>query len=81
MIRFGYPLTLATNQRVHFMNDVIKYLIDHFMLKHVSSTTYYPQRTRQANSSNKFIINIIIKLINENKSGCNEHLLTIFFHM
>jgi hypothetical protein len=36
------PLTIVTNQGVHFINDVIKYLIDHFLMKHVSSTTYYP---------------------------------------
>jgi len=43
LIIFGYPLTIVTYQRVHFINDVIKYLTDHFMLKHVNSTTYYPQ--------------------------------------
>jgi hypothetical protein len=42
LIRFGYPLTLVTNQGVHFINDVIKYFTNHFLLKHVSSTTYYP---------------------------------------
>jgi hypothetical protein len=52
LIGFGCPLTLATNQGVHFINDVIKYLIDHFMLKHVSSTTYYPQGTGQTYSTN-----------------------------
>jgi hypothetical protein len=39
---FGCPLTIIIDQGVHFINDAIKYLIDHFMLKHVSSTTYYP---------------------------------------
>jgi hypothetical protein len=38
---FGCPLTIVTNQGVHFINDDIKYLTDHFLLKHVSSTTYY----------------------------------------
>jgi hypothetical protein len=42
LIRFGCPPTLVTNQGVHFINVVIKYLIDHILLKHVSSTTYYP---------------------------------------
>jgi hypothetical protein len=43
LTRFDCPLTLVTNQGVHFINDVIKYLIDHFLLKHVSSIIYYPQ--------------------------------------
>ncbi len=42
LIRFGCPLTIVTNQGVHFINDAIKYLTDNFLLKHVSSTTYYP---------------------------------------
>jgi len=40
--KFGCPLIIVTDQGIHFVNDVIKYLIDHFLLKHVSSTTYYP---------------------------------------
>jgi hypothetical protein len=30
LIRFGCPFTIITNQGVHFINDVIKYLTDHF---------------------------------------------------
>jgi hypothetical protein len=44
LTRFGCPLTIITNYGVHFINDVIKYLTNHFLLKHVSSTTYYPQK-------------------------------------
>ncbi len=43
LTRFGCPLTLISNKGVHFINDVIKYFMDHFLMKHVSSTTYYPQ--------------------------------------
>jgi len=42
LTKFGCPLTLVMNQGVHYINDVIKHLIKHFILKHVSSTTYYP---------------------------------------
>jgi hypothetical protein len=41
-MRFGCPSTIVTNQGVHFINDVIKHLIHHFLLKHVSFITYYP---------------------------------------
>jgi len=30
IIRFGCPLIIVTNQGVHFINDAIKYLTDHF---------------------------------------------------
>jgi hypothetical protein len=42
LTKFGCPSTLVTNQGVHDINDAIKHLTKHFMLKHVISTTYYP---------------------------------------
>ncbi len=42
LTRFGCPLIIIINQGVHFINDAIKYLINHFLMKHVNSTTYYP---------------------------------------
>ncbi len=46
LTKFGCPLTIVIDQGVHFINDAIKYLIDHFLLKHVNSTSYYPQGNR-----------------------------------
>ncbi len=43
LTKFGCPLTIVTDQGVHFIDDAIKYLTNHFLMKHVSSTTYYPQ--------------------------------------
>jgi hypothetical protein len=42
LTRFGCPLPIITDKRVQFINDIIKYLIEQFLFKHVSSTTYYP---------------------------------------
>jgi hypothetical protein len=42
LTKFGCPLIIVTNQGIHFINDAIKYLTDHFLMKHVSSTMYYP---------------------------------------
>jgi hypothetical protein len=39
LTKFGCPLTIITNQGVHLINDITKYLIEQFLLKHVSSTT------------------------------------------
>jgi hypothetical protein len=44
LTRFGCPLIIVIDKGVHFINDAIKYLTNHFLLKHVSSTTYYLQR-------------------------------------
>jgi hypothetical protein len=40
---FECPLIIIINPGVHSINDVIKYLTNHFLLKHVSFTTYYLQ--------------------------------------
>jgi hypothetical protein len=32
-----------TDQGTHFVNDAIRYLIDHFILRHTSYIVYYPQ--------------------------------------
>jgi len=41
LTRFGCPLIIFTNHGTHFLIDAIKYLTDHFLMKHVSSITYY----------------------------------------
>jgi hypothetical protein len=38
------------NQGTHFINDAIKYLTNHFILKHISYNVYYPQGNGQAKS-------------------------------
>ncbi len=38
LTKFGCPLTIITNQGEHFINDIIKYITNHFMLKCVSYT-------------------------------------------
>jgi hypothetical protein len=42
-MKFGFPLTIVTNQGTHFISDAIRYLIDHFIFKHISYTIYYSQ--------------------------------------
>ncbi len=42
LTRFGCPLTIVTNQGIHFINDAIKYLINHFIFRHISFIFDYP---------------------------------------
>jgi hypothetical protein len=42
LTKFGCPLIVITDQRIHFINDIIKHLVKQFLLKHVIYTTYYP---------------------------------------
>jgi hypothetical protein len=39
---FGCLIIIIIYYGVHFINDVIKHLTKHFLLKHVSCTTCYP---------------------------------------
>ncbi len=63
---FGCPLTLVTYQGVHFINDDIMHMIEHFLLKHTNSTTYYQQGNGYAKSTNKIIKVSLTKLVNKN---------------
>jgi hypothetical protein len=48
-------------------------------MKHVNSTTYYPQGNGQANSTNKVLGTLLTKLVNENKTDWDEHLFAMLF--
>jgi hypothetical protein len=78
-MRFGCPSTIVTDQGTHFINDEIKYITNHFILKHTSSIVYYPQGNGQAESTNKVFGTLLTKLVNENKNDWDEHLSTFLF--
>jgi hypothetical protein len=79
LTKFGYPLTIVIDEGVHFINDVIKYLTNHFLLKHMNFTTYYPQGNGQVDSTNKILGTLLTKLVNDNKIDWDEHLSTMLF--
>ncbi len=43
LMRFGCPLPIVIDQGTHFINDAIKYFIDHVIFRHTRSIVYYPQ--------------------------------------
>ncbi len=52
---FGCLLIIVMNQGTHFINDVICYLTNHFILRHTGSNVYYPQGNGQAKSISKVL--------------------------
>jgi hypothetical protein len=54
-MRCGYPLTIMIDQGTQIINDVIRYLINHFIFKHTSSIIYYPERNGQAKLQTRFL--------------------------
>jgi hypothetical protein len=65
---FECPLTIVIDQGVYIINDAIKYLIDHFLMKHVSSTTYYPQGNGHVEFTKKVLGTLLTKLVSENRT-------------
>jgi hypothetical protein len=63
---FGCPLTIIIDQGTYFINDVIHYLIDHFILRHTDSIVYLPQGNGQVESTNTIFGTLFTKLVNEN---------------
>jgi len=68
LTRFGCTLTIVIDQGVDFINEAIEYLIDHFLLQHVSSTTYYPPGNGQVKFTNKVLGTLLTKLVSENRT-------------
>jgi len=66
------------DQGTHFINNVICYLINHFILRHTSSTIYYPQGNEHVEFTNKDFGTLLTKLMNENQNDWDEHMSTIF---
>ena len=73
--RFGYPQKLITDNATTFKS---KRMIDFCNKYHITlghSTTYYPQGNGLAELSNKILVNIIKKLLEDNKKTWNKKLV------
>jgi len=81
LTKFGWSLTIVIDQGVQFNNDAIKYLTDHFLLKHVKSTTYYPQWNGQVEYINKVFRALSTKLVSENIIDWVEHMSTMSYRI
>ena len=70
---------MVSDQGSHFLNGTIQVLTKHFLLRHTTSTTYYPQGNGQAESTNKVIVTMLQKLVNDNCTDWNIQLYTVLF--
>jgi hypothetical protein len=61
-------LTIVIDQGTYFINDVLRYFIDHFILKHPNFTIYYPEGNGQVESTNKDFGTLLTKLVHENQN-------------
>jgi hypothetical protein len=79
LTQFDSPLTIVTNQNTHFINDVICYLTNHFILKQNQFQCLLSTRNGQVDSTNKAFSTSFTKLVNENWNDWDEHMSTILF--
>jgi hypothetical protein len=70
---------MVSNQGIHFINETISHLVNHFCFGHTTSTTYYPQGNGYVESTNKVIGTMLTKLINKKINDWDEHLGTMLF--
>lgn len=67
--KFGYPHKLVTDNAVAFKEKELVDMCDSMGIKLVHSTSYYPQGNSLEKSSNKSLIRIIKKLLEDNKKN------------
>jgi hypothetical protein len=70
--RFGIPQTLIMDQGLSFMSHQVHKFAESLKIKLVSSSPYYAQANGQAESSNKTLIKLIKKKIEENPKRWHE---------
>jgi IS30 family transposase len=70
--RFGIPQTLTTDRGSSFMSHEVHEFAESLKIKLLSSSPYYAQANGQAESSNKTLIKLIKKKIEENPKRWHE---------
>ena len=70
--RFGIPQTLTTDQGSSFISKEVRDFAESYKIKILNSSPYYAQVNGQAESSNKILIKLIKKKIEENPRRWHE---------
>ena len=70
--RFGIPQTLTTDQGSSFISKEVREFAESYKIKILNSSPYYAQANGQAESSNKILIKLIKKKIEENPMRWHE---------
>jgi transposase InsO family protein len=77
--RFGIPQMLTTYQGSSFMSHKVREFVESLKIKLLSSSPYYAQSNGQAESSNKTLIKLIKKKIEENLKRWHEVLSAVLW--
>jgi transposase InsO family protein len=72
--RFGFPSRIITDNVASFRSEPLIKFCEQFEISLIHSTPYYPQGNGLAESSNKSLIKLIKKLLEDNKSTWDSKL-------
>ncbi|KAG5524998.1 hypothetical protein RHGRI_031621 [Rhododendron griersonianum] len=67
--RFGIPKVILSDNGTPFINHHVGSLLDEYTVDHRTSSAYYPRGNGQAEATNKTLIRILSKLLDE-RGGC-----------
>jgi hypothetical protein len=70
--RFGILQTLTTDQGTSFISKEVREFVDSYGIKLLNSSPYYAQANGQAESSNKILVKLIKKKIEDNPRRWHE---------
>jgi transposase InsO family protein len=70
--RFGVPQTLTTDQGASFMSQQFREFAGSLRIKFLNSSPYYAQPNGQAEASNKSLIQLIKKKVDEKSKRWHE---------
>ncbi|KAL2628582.1 hypothetical protein R1flu_013268 [Riccia fluitans] len=79
LARYGCPEELISDQGSHFVSQAIKCLIDKFFISHKTNTAYYPRGNGQAESTNKILITMLHKVVDEHKRNWHFKLPSVLW--
>ena len=72
--RFGTPRAIISDGGKHFINHLVKNLLDKYGIRHKVATTYHPQTSGQVEVSNREVKQILQKIVNAQKKDWSEKL-------
>nr|XP_034593194.1 protein NYNRIN-like [Setaria viridis] len=70
--RFGIPQTLTTDEGTSFISKEVREFVESYGIKFLNVSPYYAQANGQAESSNKNLIKLIKKKIEDSPRICHE---------
>ena len=77
--RYGLPIEIVSDRGTHFLNEMIEYLLEEFMVIHKKSTPYHQQANGQAESTNKILCTVLKKVVSESKTDWELKLPSILW--